>query len=261
MRLLLLLVIATLLVSCNADIRFFVHIPKTGGTTFRHIFAQDCEHIWTFMANAPGDVKDMPLMNTLLVRDNYTCFQGHMSWDLVERVKTAYPNRRVSTFILAREPTSRLESQYYYEQAIHNHSYTPELFYLMHADEMMKFLGDDALAIIKERATYIGITERYHETLSYLLSVGFLRNYAAAVEYSARKVYRRSSTDEMQRLALNYTKNDRVLYEAAQVRFDHQLTSVRDDELYVSALRELDTNEHTCKNDETGIGSGRCWQK
>ena len=65
---------------------------------------------------------------------------------------------------------------------------------------------------------------------------------------------------EVRGLALDYTEQDRIIYGEAQDRFfDVQLASVANSTMYVRALHDLNTLPHVCKNDDSGIGSGRCW--
>lgn len=240
-------------------LRFFVHIPKTGGTTFRHIFAQDCGKAWTFLANAPGTVHDISLLKALL-HENYTCFQGHMSWELVELARATFSEHNISTFVLLREPINRLISQYYYEQTIFSTDYEPEQFFSLNANIITRYLGDDAVEVARSRATYVGLTEYYHETLSYLLAVGFLNNYSAVVNYNTRKVHQRHSAPEVRVLAAQYTDDDRLVYDAAWSRFfGNELFSVEGVAAYMRALNDLNMTPHVCKNDDAGIGSGRCW--
>lgn len=244
------------------DVRFFVHIPKTGGTTFRHIFAADCSKTWTFFADSPGKPSDLFFVLGLIKHNNYTCFQGHMSWDLVENIAYALPQYEIATFLLLRDPRARLISQYYYEQAIHNRSYTPVDFFYANANIYSLYLGVNATDVVEQRVTYVGITEYYHETLSYLLRVGFINNRDAVVNYSTRKVHQITPSLEVIQLADKYTEEDFRLYQAAMRRFSiGELMSVAGDETYESTLEEINGRRHECKNDEEGIGSGRCRQK
>lgn len=254
------LLVLTLCLTCTAaeTLRFFVHVPKTGGTTFRHIFAQDCGRVWTFLANAPGTVHDGPLIRALFA-ENYTCFQGHMSWELVESIRELLPQHNVSTFVLLREPVSRLVSQYYYEQTIFNTNYVPEQFMSMNANIIARYLGANASVVVRQQATHVGLTEWYHETLAYLLATGFLKNYSAVVNYNSRKVHQRQISPDVRDLAVAFTDTDRVIYSEAAARFESELTDVKDSLLFSRALRDLNTYSHTCKNDEAGIGSGKCW--
>lgn len=243
--------------SCET-LRFFVHVPKTGGTTFRHIFAQDCEKMWTFLANSPGTVHDVTRIRALR-HENYTCFQGHMTWELVDAVREQLHECTIQTFILLREPVARLISQYYYEQVIFETNYSPDQFFSLNANIVAQYLGKDARQVVAAGATYVGLTEYYHETLSYLLAVGFLSNFNATVDYSTRKVHQREPSQEVRDLAYLYTDEDRPIYDTARVRFFDQLLMVNETETYARALKELNARPHTCKNDDAGIGSGRCW--
>lgn len=255
-----LLLVALLIVCTTAEtLRFFVHVPKTGGTTFRHIFAQDCARTWTFLANSPGTVRDASLVRAMR-HENYTCFQGHMTWELVEAVRAELPDCVIETFVLLRDPIARLISQYYYEQVLTEISYAPEVFFPLNANVVSRYLGADALDVVQHAATHVGLTEYYHETLSYLLAVGFLRNYNATVDYSTRKVHQRAPTADVRQLAIENTREDQQIYAYATARFfDEQLTRVNQSDVYARALRDLNTRPHACKNDEAGIGSGRCW--
>ena len=256
-------VLLLLVVSCSTEtIRIFVHIPKTGGTTFRHIFAQDCKRTWTFFADAPGTVRDLTFILNLLTQKNYTCFQGHMSWELVDALSCHLPQDDVITFILLRDPTARLISQYHYEQAIFNRSYAPDDFFPRNANVIAQYLGSNASSVIGSRATYIGITEYYHETLSYLTAVGFFYNATNVINYNTRKVHRKPSSPELFKLALEYSDKDQEIYEAGIARFfDEQLYTMEYNDVYFKTLQELNTRDHNCVNDEQGIGSGKCWQK
>lgn len=253
-----------LLVACCAasTVRIFIHIPKTGGTTFRHIFAQDCERTWTFFADAPGTVHDLSFVMNLLTQKNYTCFQGHMSWDLVDVLSQHLANHEVLTFVLLRDPVARLISQYHYEQAIFNRSYAPDDFFPRNANVIAQYLGEDAVSVIEKRVTYIGITEYYHETLSFLTAVGFFRNATNVINYNTRKVHRKPSSPELYEIASRCTEKDRIIYETAIARFfENQMVPMETDTIYNKTLRELNLRDHVCVNDEQGIGSGRCWQK
>ncbi len=255
------LLLVALCVGCASaeTLRFFVHIPKTGGTTFRHIFAQDCNRTWTFLANAPGTAHDISLIRTLLI-ENYTCFQGHMSWELVDIARRTFTEHNISTFVLLREPVDRLISQYYYEQTIFDTNYEAEEFMALNANTVARYLGEDAIEVVRSRATYVGLTGFYHETLSYLLAVGFLNNYDAVVNYNMRKVHQRRASVEVRGLAVEYTDKDRIIYGEAQGRFfDQQLGSIGNSTLYTRALHDLNSLPHVCKSDDAGIGSGRCW--
>lgn len=256
--------VVLLLIACcsAATIRIFIHIPKTGGTTFRHIFAQDCERTWTFFADSPGTVHDLTFMMNLLSQKNYTCFQGHMSWDLVDALSQRLPHDEIVTFVLLRDPVSRLISQYHYEQAIFNRSYAPEDFFPSNANVISQYLGNDAISVIRDRATYVGITEYYHETLSFLTAVGFFHNATNVINYNTRKVHRKPSTSQLYDLASLHTDKDQPIFETAIARFfDEQLAKMEYDEIYNKTLRELNLHDHNCINDEQGIGSGKCWQK
>lgn len=260
------IVVLFLLFCCTVatayDLRFFVHIPKTGGTTFRHIFAADCSKTWTFFADSPGKPSDFFFLSGLIKHNNYTCFQGHMSWELVDHIIEEFPQYSIATFLLLRDPKARLISQYYYEQAIYNRSYTPQDFFYANSNVYPLYLGDNATDIIEQQVTYLGITEYYHETLSYLLSVGFIRNFDDVINYSTRKVHQVAPSNEVIELADKYTKEDARLYQVAMQRFSvGELMSVAGSEIYESTLQSLNSIQHDCKNDEEGIGSGRCRQK
>lgn len=263
MRATLLLSLVLLCVGVGAhDIRVFVHIPKTGGTTFRHIFAADCSKTWTFFADSPGKLSDVLFVIDLIKHNNYTCFQGHMDWEIVDAVRMAFSEANISTFVLLREPKHRLISQYYYEQAIHNKSYVAEEFFTANANVFSRYLGSNAAAVIEGEATYVGITEYYHETLSYLLTVGFLRNRDNVINYSTRKVHHSTPSMEVNMLAEKYVDEDKILYQKALQRFSvGELMSVAGSDAYESALLDLNSRVHACKNDLEGIGSGYCRQK
>lgn len=244
------------------DIRFFVHIPKTGGTTFRHIFAADCGKTWTFFADSPGNLSDAFFVIDLIKHNNYTCFQGHMEWEMVAHVREALKDRNLTTFVLLREPKARLVSQYYYEQAIHNKSYTPVDFFEANANLVSRYLGSNAAGVIEKQADFVGITEYYHETLSYLVVAGFLRNRDDVVNYNTRKVHRTSMPMNMLMLAEKYVEEDNILYQKAMQRFTmSELMSVSGNEQYETTLADLNNRTHECKNDAEGIGSGYCRYK
>lgn len=244
------------------DVRFFLHIPKTGGTTFRHIFAMDCSRTWTFFAESPGKVEDAHFISGLVTRNNYTCFQGHMTWDLVRAVSETLTTKSIASFVLFREPTTRLISQYYYDQVLHNTSYDANAFFSANGNVIKKYLGGNASQVIEESATFVGITEFYHETLSYLLAVGFINNRNEVVNYNTRKVHQKTPLSDLFQLADENTIEDRHLYQLAMKRLSvEELMSVVHDQNYHQVLDELNSNLHECKNDEEEIGSGKCRQK
>lgn len=241
-------------------LRFFVHIPKTGGTTFRHIFAADCAHTWTFLARSPGNINDFPLVKALILQHNHTCFQGHMSWDLVAMARRHFFNHTVESFVMLREPNARLLSNYYYDQIILNKTFAADDYFSDHANTIALYLGngdkETAKNVLLYETTHIGITEHYHETLAYLLAVGFLENYENVINYSTRKVRPRNDFDPLLKTAFLFNADDIELYDTAQtIFFQRQLN----DETYKKALIALNNITHECKNDEAGIGSGKCW--
>ena len=245
-------------------LRFFVHIPKTGGTTFRHIFAADCTHTWTFLAKSPGNINDFPLVKTLVMQHNHTCFQGHMAWDLVAMTRRYFYNHTIESFVLLREPNARLLSSYYYDQMVFNQTFVVDDYFSDHANAIALYLGNGDMETAKNvllyETTHVGITEYYHETLAYLLAVGFLENYETVVNYRTRKVRPRNDFDPLLKTAILFNAEDSDLYSIGlSIFFERQLEQFSNETTYKNAIAALNNNTHTCKNDEIGIGSGKCW--
>lgn len=175
------------------DFWLFQHIPKTAGSAVRNQLFK------TLRPSTGIDVRNidpsLPLderrdkatgefLGKLSIR-NYRCAGGHISMQHVLRILESRPDAKLITFL--RDPVERLLSDYAYfyheriacenedrvkkqfaslEGYVHHPSSQNKMFRFLTPDQAMT--DQDLLAYMKNRFTFIGLQDRYAESMTLL---------------------------------------------------------------------------------------------
>ena len=94
----------------NSPVDFFIHVPKTAGTTFHSILERQYPARRQFIFRAPqGQALDRLLSLPQVKRDQFDCIKGHCGWGIHAKL-----NRQVRYFTFLRDPIKRMVSEYKY---------------------------------------------------------------------------------------------------------------------------------------------------
>jgi len=158
-----------------------LHIPKTGGVSFRQMLATlfgeaYCQTYWE-ITDAHGQVlADFP--------PSVRCIHGHF---YAEKLRRRFPGAALVSWV--REPVERVASFYYYWQrepdwknplcrALHEHDWTLRDFAARDEtrNEMSRYFG----CVAPEDFAFIGLTERFPESMRLFVQLFHLTAVPAA---------------------------------------------------------------------------------
>ncbi len=251
-------------------VRTFLHIPKTGGTTFRHIFSDDCTskgmNSFVFMSQmVVNNTKNVEQIKALILEDKVRCLYGHLSWAVLKQVQTENPRIVFDIFLMLREPVPRAISHYVYNMKARNETWSYMMFFEEYSNHITNYLHDSKLSIetiLFSHIHYIGLTEYFHETLAYLYAIRYLGNRDSIINSKSRKVVsEKVITDEMWEAASMQNIIDQEVYQLAVDIFLEQLDSMTEEQnaIYSDIVTEIYENNHDCEDDDVNVGSGKCW--
>ncbi len=257
-------------VSGNIVVRTFLHIPKTGGTTFRHIFNDDCSNkgmkTFVFMSQmVDNTTTHVDHIKTLILHDNIRCLYGHLSWAVLKQINIDEPTIEFDIFVMLREPVPRAISHYIYNVKARNETRHYGLFFEEYSNHITNYLYDSQVGpeeVLISQIHYIGITDLFHETLAYLVAIGYLENAETIVYYKSRKVNSdKYITDDMWDSATEQNIVDQELYEIAMDIFMDQIEGMSEEQLdvYQDIIEKIYLSNHDCEDDDINVGSGKCW--
>lgn len=165
--------------SMTPDPIIFLHIPRTGGMSFRKLM-----HIAYGYNNIGrpwwGDHEGEDLSQT--VKDKFAWY-GHFKFGLHEKL-----GRQVKYITIIREPSSRLLSEYHRNDYRNRYGMTPlDLARTARGKNLMVRLlsgssvGEDltdkhvdkAVSIVKEHFSFVGRTERFNDILEHVRGLGW----------------------------------------------------------------------------------------
>jgi len=252
----------------------FMHIPKTGGTTFRHIMANDARErgLTSAWYKNEESVEDIGSVQHLY---------GHFSWRstiheklLGDPENSELENYNFVTFL--REPVDRTLSAYYAQQYLANQEGEKFKATLLQyakssANAQAKLLSDrhvkkTDVAGLKDRLSkfaFVGVTERYDESLL-VLKYHFLLNN---ITYIKRKVMssRPTASDLLPETAKEiqgYNYVDVELYKYANEMLDQNIKAIGKDCFNASMKRlkqklkaidqECDEEDHSITDEPIG---------
>lgn len=200
----------------------FLHIPKTGGTTFNHILYQNFAHSEQFKINPVDKKVSFDLYNVLSDRkkDRIKLFRGHFYYGIHDKLDIS--NYRYVTIV--RDPVKRIISHYFYSKNFQKHylyetlnsnntssfdyfsgkfnfevingqtaqiaGFDPDQSNLDRVD-IIKYLYSNelyekAIANIEKDFSFVGLTEQFDQTLLLLNYLHEFNNFT--LHYSRKNV-------------------------------------------------------------------------
>ena len=230
---------------------FFLHIPRTGGTTIDYIFSKNFNKDEILSIYKDIEYKKYKEIEpSFLSKIKY--ITGHLLLSDYNQLKIY--NQKVNVFTFLRDPVQRLISEYiFYKTWKNNHlfkiindnkiSFTD---YLLSKDRILIYRGKNfmtrcisgrafistkhpyaALAIAKRQIEknffFFGILERFTESILLLSKILNLQNIFFLHHNKLNNNLKECITDEEKSIALDLNKADYELYKFAVEYFDYKI--------------------------------------
>lgn len=235
----------------------FIHIPKTGGSTFHSIINKryDSSEIYNVFGSKQNDEEiknfiELPVYK----KERIKLLKGHMPFGL-----HSYLNDRFSYITFLRNPVDRVISQYYYIKKNKNNPnheivegdamsisdfvesgivtgmnngqarfITGDVNRLPYGDDTN--LLSDAKENINRYFRWVGVTERFDESMISLWNILEWDKKPYYIKQNVSKVRKSlSEIDEKDlRVVKNYNSVDEKLYEYANQLLDESLSNIKD---------------------------------
>lgn len=218
----------------------FIHIPKTAGTSFRsaglQYFGQghtllDYGEFSPVTSKAVKNIiyskSDFFLFQRLLVEKSIHFLSGHY---IFSKYAKLFPFFNIISFV--RDPVQQVLSHYYHYQR--HYAYEKDLISFCEEKRFQnlqsQYLSYTDLSLIG----FIGITEKYKESLSYIneyynLDIVFIE--ANKNNYKQGKSY--VVDDEIKNIILKKNEKDCVLYEKAKKLYDFRINLLKKGQAFV----------------------------
>jgi hypothetical protein len=172
---------------------FFVHIPKTAGTSFRSELARKLRPDCNIFLNAPGDRPHHLVLEdatrafiSRMETERYRFASGHLPRALFLSVKNALPQTRL--MVMLRDPVARIVSSYRYQSspahpphaAFRSRYPRPEDFVADPAaqNEMVRFLAGSRIEPVEALGkringtfSFVGLAEAYDLSVRLLFAL------------------------------------------------------------------------------------------
>lgn len=203
----------------------FIHIEKAAGITLHHIFKNNTFRYitltpWSIWANDRENVFTAEEARIFKLFPYFKGFGGHTT-----RVYLDYESaigKPIEYFTFLREPVSRFISQYFYHKQIMNINWDLETFLENgHFNNFMtkRICGKDdpdlAIQYLKEKFKFVGLVEKFDESLLLLKNELNLNNFN--MHYEIKNVNVKKAKNEISAKIIERVKeanqNDLKIYE------------------------------------------------
>ncbi|HEX9827189.1 MAG TPA: sulfotransferase family 2 domain-containing protein [Flavobacteriaceae bacterium] len=233
----------------------FLHLPKNGGTTFHSILNRlyHNEKVFSLTYDNAKSNKDEFINLSEKERHQFKILKGHAPFGLHHHMKDS---TKYVTFL--RKPEKRIASFYYYvlrkpgnklykDIVENNYSLTDfvreiksldinncQVRWISGINDKEEFMLEKAIENIETHFSFVGLTERYDESLIYLKN---MYNWSIPYYKTKNKATEKQKNIDIETLNVinDYNRQDNILYDYIESKFDAKLKDI--DNLQIKMLQ------------------------